>query len=238
LGHNRTGVGTSPNATREMVEGTSLFMPLELSADETEIARVREAYVKDAEPLGTIPPPPNAAGIAKVALEAIKGGRPTQFLDKLGERLAFERTGVRLWEAVISKYQALGGFSGGPDLGALEKIMMDEHQHFRLLTEVITNLGADPTVVTPSADLQATLAKGINEVLVDPRTTVVQCLEAIEVAELADNECWDTLIELARQNTKDGVLTSFVRAREEEARHLANLRSWLAAAQAREPAAS
>ncbi len=71
--------------------------------------------------------------------------------------------------------------------------------------------------------------------LVDARTNFAQCLEAIEVAELADNEGWDVLIELAREATKDGVISSFERAREDEARHLALLRTWIAAAQAREP---
>ena len=52
---------------------------------------------------------------AGAALQALKGGPPTQFLDKLGERLAFERTGVRLYEALISKHEALGSFAGGPD---------------------------------------------------------------------------------------------------------------------------
>jgi len=236
MGHNRTGIGTSPNATREMVEGTTQFMPIDLSADESAIGQVREAYVKEAAPLGTIPPPPKASGMAKAALQALKGGRPTQFLDKLGERLAFERTGVRLYEALISKHEALGSFAGGPDRPALEKLMMEEHDHFKLLSEVIAEMGGDPTVITPSADLQATLSKGINEVLVDPRTNVVQCLEAILVAELADNECWDSLIELARQNTKNGAPASFERARRQETEHLARVRSWIAAGQAREPA--
>lgn len=235
MGRNRTGIGTSPNATREMLEGTTQFMPLDLSADESAIGRVREAYAKEADPLGTIPPPPKASGIAKMALQALKGGRPTQFLDKLGERLAFERTGVRFYEALISKYEALGGFAGGPDRAALEKLMMEEHEHFRLLSDTISNMGADPTVITPSADLQATLSKGINEVLVDPRTNFAQCLEAILVAELADNECWDTLVELTRQNTKEGVISLFERARQQETEHLAKVRSWIAAAQAREP---
>lgn len=235
LGHNRTGIGTSPDAARDMVQGTAEFMSLDLSADEEEIALVREAYVKEAEPLGTVPPPANVSGLAKVVLQALKGARPTQLIDKLGERLAFERTGVRLYEALISKYQALGSFAGGPDLAVLEKIMMDEHQHFRLLSEAITALGGDPTVVTPSADVHATMARGIADVLVDARTNLQQCLEAIQVAELADNECWETLIELTRQSTKDGIIASFERAREEEADHLAHLRTWIAAAQGRDP---
>src|SRR5512138_3471321 len=230
LGHNRTGVATSPDASQRMVEGTAEFMPLELPADEQQISLVRRSYARSADPIGSVPPPVEAQGIAHAIVQGLKGNHPTQFLDKLGERLAFERTGVRLYQALISKFVAHDAFAGGPELGQLEKMMMDEHEHFRMLSKVIQDLGGDPTVITPAADLAATLAKGIVEVLLDPRTTFVQCLDAIQVAELSDNECWETLVELARQNTKDGVLASFERARAEEDVHLSSVRSWIAAA--------
>ncbi len=52
---------------------------------------------------------------------------------------------------------------------------------------------------------------------------------------IADNESWETLIELARQNGKQDLAGSFERALAEERDHLANVRSWVAAAQQREP---
>ncbi len=45
LGHNRTGIGTSPDASQQMMQGTAEFMPLDPAADEEQIALVREAYV-------------------------------------------------------------------------------------------------------------------------------------------------------------------------------------------------
>jgi hypothetical protein len=36
-------------------------------------------------------------------------------------------------------------------------------------------------------------------VIVDPRTTLLQSLEAVLIAELFDNACWETLVELAQQ---------------------------------------
>jgi hypothetical protein len=232
LGKNRTGIATSREAAERMIEGTNEFRP-DAPGDERAIAEVRESFAKDAEPLGSVPPPTSVEGLVTTAVRGLKGTRPTQFIDKLGERLAFERSGVRLYEALISKFTTFGGFDGGPQLSQLEENMLEEHEHFRLLTQVVTQLGGDPTVMTPSADLHATMTKGILEVMVDARTTFVQGLEALLVVELADNECWETLIELARENGEEELVTQFERAREEEAEHLEDVRGWLAAAQNR-----
>lgn len=233
LGQNRTGIATSRESADRMIEGTTEFQPNQATADGQEIAEVRQLFAKEAEPLGSVPPPADLAGMVGNAIKGLKGARPTQFIDKLGERLAFERSGVRLYEALISKYVAFGGFEGGPTLTQLERMMGEEHEHFRLLTEVVARVGGDPTVMTPSADLHATMTRGILEVMVDARTTFVQCLEALLVVELADNECWEALSDLARQNGEEAVVVAFERAREEEADHLEDVRAWIAVAQNR-----
>jgi rubrerythrin len=215
-----------------MLEGTAEFPP-RTSGDEREIARVREDYSKEAEPLGSVPPPASVGAAVKTAAQGIRGLRPTQFIDKLGERLAFERTGVRLYEALISKYDAFGSFEGGPSRLELERMMQQEHDHFRMLTDAVAQVGGDPTVITPSADLQATMSKGILEIMVDPRTTFVQCLDALLVAELADNDCWEALSELAQQGGHADLARMMLVARTEEAQHLQSVRMWIAAAQNR-----
>lgn len=235
LGANRTGIATSKEAAERMIEGTAEFPP-DTAGDERMISDVRELFGKEAQPLGSVPPPASLQGMVSTAVKAVKGAQPTQFIDKLGERLGFERTGVRLYEALISKYHTYGGFRGGPSLAQLEENMLEEHSHFSLLNEVLTRLGADPTVMTPSADLHATMTKGILEVMVEPRTSFVQCLEALLVVELADNECWESLIEMARQAGEESVVEAFEAALAEEADHLEDVRAWLAAAQSREVA--
>jgi hypothetical protein len=235
LGYNRTGIATSPVATERMIEGTSEFPP-NSPGDESLIGEVRGLFAREAGTLGSVPPPLSVTGMVRTAVQGLKGARPTQFIDKLGERLAFERAGVRLYEALISKYTSDGGFAGGPDLAQLEANMREEHEHFRLLTDVVTRMGGDPTVMTPSADLHATMTRGILDVMVDARTTFAQCLEALLVAELADNECWETLIDMARESGEQPVVAAFERALAEEADHLEDVRAWLAAAQNRESA--
>src|SRR5688500_10516581 len=101
IGLNRTGIATSPRLAEEMVEGTREFPPT-TDGDERTIGVLRGDYARESEGLGSIPPPTNLRGMAMTALRGVLGQRPTVMLDKLGERLAFERTGVRLYEALIS----------------------------------------------------------------------------------------------------------------------------------------
>ena len=44
----------------------------------------------------------------KTALNKLTGVSPEMLIDKLGERLAFERTGVRLYEALLAKASVVG----------------------------------------------------------------------------------------------------------------------------------
>lgn len=234
LGLNRTGIATSPQLAAEMVEGTREFPP-STNGDERTIGLIRGDYAKESDGLGSVPPPASIKGMAKTALRGVMGQRPTLVLDKLAERLAFERSGVRLYEALISKYDAAGSFEGGPTRQELVEMMQEEYSHFNLLSDVVAKMGGDPTVMTPSADLHATITKGVMEAVVDARTSLAQALEAMLVAELADGEAWDTLIELVRDASSDIEMQLFENAAAEEAEHLERIRMWLAAAQGREP---
>ncbi|HYF21309.1 MAG TPA: ferritin Dps family protein, partial [Ramlibacter sp.] len=73
-------------------------------------------------------------------------------IDKLGERLAFERTGVRLYEALILKVAtATSGLA--VDGAQLRRIRDEEEAHFRLVGQCLQEIGADPTAMTPCADV-------------------------------------------------------------------------------------
>lgn len=228
LGTNRTGILAASERSQEMCRGMEEFVPA-AQGNGHSLAQVRIAYAQEAEPVGSIPMPPTWTGALKAAVNAVTGGQPTLFVDKLGERLAFERSGVRLYEALVSKYDAYGSFTGGPSREDLVHIQQEEYAHFTLLKDVIERLGADPTAVTPSANLHATMATGITQVMVDPRTTLLQSLEAILVAELADNECWQTLSLLAHEAGEEDLALQFERALATEQEHLVNVRAWLMA---------
>lgn len=228
VGTNRTGIAAAPQRAQEMLAGIEEFPPTSEGSAQ-DIARVRIAYAKEAEPLGSMPLPAGMKNKAKTVMKAVMGAQPTLFMDKLGERLAFERSGTRLYEGLVSKHAAFGSFAGGPSQGDLEEILQEEYRHFTMLSSTIEQLGGDPTAVTPSADLHATASQGIVKVIVDPRTTLLQSLEAILIAELADNDCWEALIALAQQAGEDSLMKPFKQALVTEQEHLMKVRTWLAA---------
>jgi rubrerythrin len=232
LGTNRTGITAAPERSQEMLAGMEEFPPTSQGSAQ-DVAQVRIAYAQSAEPLGSVPPAPTFKGKVETAVQAMKGESPTLFVDKLGERLAFERSGTRLYEALLSKYDAFGSFTGGPSRDDLEHVRQEEYRHFTLLQSALEQLGGDPTAVTPSANIQATASHGIQEVIVDPRTTLLQSLEAALIVELADNACWEALIELAQEAGEKALVQQFQEALKNEQDHLGKVQAWVAAGQGR-----
>lgn len=221
VGDNRTGAATHGKRAEAMVRATQEFPPSSPGSDEV-LAAVRVEYAREARPVGSMPPLPDKTSQDMVV-----------FMDMLGARLAFERTGVRLYDALLAKHQAYGSFDGGPSQGEIERIRDDEYTHFSVLCDIVQRLGGDPTAVTPAANLEATLAAGPLKVVADPRTTLLAALHAILVAELVDNESWEALIELARHNGHDDLAEQFTRALQDEEEHLESVRRWVAAGEGR-----
>jgi len=231
-GTNRTGIVGAGQLGEEMVAATREFPPSS-PGDARAIGEVRMAYAQAGEGLGETPPPGSLMDKAKAAVTATTGGQPTLLMDKLGERLAFEHAGARLYEALLSKHRAYGSFEGGPSGEDVLHILTEEYDHAQLLERAIKNLGGDPTALTPAANLAVTISAGLPQVLSDPRTNLLQSLEAILVAELADNECWTALAQLARQAGHDGLTQQCLEAIGHERDHLGKVRAWVAAGQGR-----
>ncbi|HWO43354.1 MAG TPA: ferritin-like domain-containing protein [Candidatus Eisenbacteria bacterium] len=226
MGMNKTGLATAPKLSKEMIE-SSESGPVSASHGGMSPASVRAGYIKERETIGSVPPPTSMKGAGKTAMAALKGEKATVFLDKLGERLAFERSGTRLYEALIEKCRALGTNKGGVTIPQLERICHEELKHFHMLWDCIEQLGADPTVEMPSADVAAVISGGIPKVITDPRTTLAQCLEAMLAAELVDNDGWEMLIELADEFEQTEMAEKFREALAEEENHLSVIRECL-----------
>src|SRR5690606_16566279 len=112
--------------------------------------------------------------VLSTAKEMIKGHKPTAFIDKLSDRAAFERAGVRLYDALLAKFDASSQlWEGGPTRERLEHIRNEELEHFFLVKEAIEKLGADPTVMSPAADVSAVASMGVFKVVSDPRMTLL-----------------------------------------------------------------
>jgi len=226
IGMNRTGIQASPVDAKKTIEGARQSKLVD-PGDSTLLAEERMEWSTTADPVGTMPPPGSVKGVLKTAMEKLKGNQPTVFLDKLGERIAFERTGVRLYDALLCKFAAADVHEGGPTREEIEEIREDELQHFLLLKEAMESLGGDPTAMTPCADVAAVASSGILKVLADARTTLTQCLDAILIAELADNDAWLALADLADGLGMNELGKRFREALAEEEEHLARVRGWI-----------
>ncbi len=230
-GKNRTGIQASPIDARRLEHSARASVPSSVGG-ESLLAKVRLDVARLSEPVGTMPPPATVKGVAKTAVGLLKGDNLLVFLNKLGERLAFERTGVRLYEAVIDKLPAfnLDGSGGvGPTIAELRAIQEDELRHVDVVRRAIESLGGDPTALTPAADVVAVASTGVVQVASDPRCQVAESLQALLVAELVDNDGWELLVQLARGLQQEELAASFMLASDQEHVHLIRLRAWLTA---------
>lgn len=249
LGMNRTGAAVSPAGTAAMTEAADVLspaVPIDTSGAEAE----RLSYISESDAVGSIPPPASLKGVVKTGVAKLKGGAPSMFMDKLGERIAFERGGTRLYDALITKYQAAeaagsevlpradqlppmdgmvvpAAAQGETPLQTLMRIRGEELQHFRMLGECMQKMGGDPTAMTPCADVAATSTMGIMQVVTDPRTTLAQSLNAMLAAELTDNAGWELLAALAEDAGETDMVGQFLAALAQEQEHLAIVKGWL-----------
>jgi len=220
---NRTGIMTNPQLSAELINGAEESEP-DAEGDAADLASVRADYLDEVTPIGSPP----------LILEAEEGENPSPLdgmavlLDKLGERLAFERQGTRIYQAVLQKCEALSVQDrAGPSIEDLQHICNEELEHFKLLQKAITKLGGDATIQTPSADVAGVLSMGMVQVVSDPRTTVPQMLQAVLTAELADNDGWQLLQDLAAELGADDLEEQCRRCFDEEQEHLQKVRAWL-----------
>ena len=114
-----------------------------------------------------------------------------------------------------------------PTPDQVEGIRDDELRHFAELKDAIESLGGDPTAVTPCADVAGVAAAGVVKVLTDPRTTLSQCLDALLMVELADNDAWVLLADLADGSGQKEMADRFRVALAEEDEHLILVRGWV-----------
>jgi rubrerythrin len=224
VGMNRTGIQMSPIDSKAMQDVDPAMAGDQ--GDESALAELRNAYILDADSLGSVPLPGTVTGAVNMGVSMLKGDSPQILLDKLGERLAFERTGTRLYDALITKCEAMLDGDISMTIEDLEQIRADEARHFLLISDAIESLGGDPTSQTPSADLAGVESMGLVQVLNDPRTSIAQSLHAIVTAELSDKAGWETLVALADEHELREMVNDFTAALNEEREHLALVQTW------------
>ena len=226
MGMNRTGVQMSPFDTSAALSGMPPSMTPATPGDEAALAEMRSSYILNADPVGSVPVPGTVSGALTTGASLLAGDRPQLLFDKLGERLAFERAGTRLYDALITKFEALQDDTTSMTLADLQKIRQEEARHFAIVADAIETLGGDPTSQTPCADLVGVESMGLMQAVTDPRTTIAQSLHAILVAELTDNAGWEMLIALVEDQGQNSLITDFSVALDEERTHLQQVQTW------------
>ncbi len=227
LGHNRTGLQVSPLHGELLTETAARDIDRTLidSPEGTLLAEMRREYINDAEALGSIPPPATMKGMAKSGAGAMTNKRLHVFVDKMAERLAYERGGTRLYDAALVKAIALA--DGTPvNIERMKQIRAQEADHANLLSDAIESVGADPTAQTPCADLVGVQAMGLMQSITDPRTSLVQTLSSLLAAELIDVASWELLARLARDMGQDAIAERFDEALAHETQHLDTISRW------------
>lgn len=224
-GPNRTGAATSPKDTAAMIEAAEQTPDSPPATDM--LTATRHAYIATSEVIGSMPPPATPHGMAGTLVKKLTGKHPNVLLDKLGERLAFERTGIRLYDALLAKAVGNDG-AAGPSVRDLEEIQLDEKRHFELVRKHILRLGGDPTAQTPCADVVGVQGIGVLQVVSDPRMTLSQSLNAILTAELADTAGWELLVAVSRQAGEEEMANEFEIAHVAEETHAQKVKGWLA----------
>ena len=251
-GMNQTGATVRPEGAQAMDEAVQRYSPPTV-IDTSAAQRERLLYLQESDAIGSVPKPASLSGTLKTGVAQLLGERPELLIDKLGERIAFERGGVRLYDALIVKYQAAAGagvvlppiaqaleeLGEDPALVAalrgelpgqtLARIRAEELAHFELLCEAMRQLGGDPSAQTPGADVIGTASLGLIQVVTDPRTTLAQSFNAMLTAELTDNAGWELLIHLTDKAGEDALSAQFLQALAQESRHVEVIRSWLTA---------
>lgn len=224
---NRTGIMVNPEMAAELIQGAKETAPSS-EGDGENMRAERAEYLQEGAPIGSPPTLVSDTEMDNTEKSLPADNRMAVLLDKLGERLAFERQGTRLYEAFVQKVESIPvDEPNAPEVENLRHICGEELEHFELLQQAIVKLGGDATVETPSADIAGVLSHGVLQVVSDPRTTIAQTLQAILTAELADNDGWQMLQYLTEQLGYDDLAKQCAEALQQEQEHLQSVRTWL-----------
>ena len=149
-------------------------------------------------------------------------------LHKLGQRLAFERASVRLYEALIFKCLAMrNGRKTVVSVDQLRQFRDEEVEHSRLLKTAIETLGFDSDEWIPDADSNLQSSLQIPKVFTKKTTSVLQCLESVLIFATNDNAEWHTLHGLFTNMGLQDLANQFNQALEEDSRQLETISRWI-----------
>ena len=147
-----------------------------------------------------------------------------QVIDLLCERLAFERSTVRLYDRILEALRLSADARTRDLLATMQKHREEEDQIARWLEGRIRELGGDDRAETDLARLATREARGIEEVAENDAADVTHLLHALLAVEGVDNAGWELLVHLADAAGDGEAKRELERRLRQERRHLAFVR--------------
>lgn len=149
-------------------------------------------------------------------------------LHKLGQRLAFERASVRLYEALIFKCLAFrNGKKTVVSIDKLRQFRDEEVDHSLLLNKAIETLGFSADEWIPDTDSSLLSSLQIPKVFTQKSSNILPCLEAVLIFATNDNAEWHNLYELFTNMGLQELAEEFNQALEEDSRQLETISRWI-----------
>jgi hypothetical protein len=152
-------------------------------------------------------------------MEKLARRNPAKAIDLLGERLAFERASVELYDRLVARVARSSEPEARRLLRDLGRFRGEEQAHADWLVEHIQALGGDADAEGESARLVKEEATGIEKVgLIDAE--LPHLFHALLAAELVDGAGWDLLVRLADDCDDPAARADFLARAQEEGEHL------------------
>jgi bacterioferritin (cytochrome b1) len=140
-------------------------------------------------------------------------------IDLLNERLAFERTGVRLYDRILLRMRLSDDRQMERMIDRMQRFRDEEWEHEKWLEEQIRELHGDDHLPTEKSVLVLAETQGIERVVHrDPR--LPHDFHALLTAELADNGGWDLLVRIADEFGDYDAKREFRKRLREEQEHV------------------
>jgi rubrerythrin len=142
----------------------------------------------------------------------------------LSERLAFERTAVRLYDAALEKLQASGDEDVMKVVPTMQGYRDQEEEHANWIEAQMQKLGHVPRT-TPLTQAVQRESRGMEQVIAGRDDGLLPVLHALYGVELMDNAGWDVLLQVAQQAGDDNALIELNERVEHEKQHLDLIRT-------------
>ena len=150
-------------------------------------------------------------------MQKLAGTNVSRVIDLLNERLTFERSGVKLYDKILERMRT------DPQAARMVEQMQEhrdeEKEHEEWLEEQIRALGGDARSPSERSILVRAESQGIEHVI-ERDAQLPHDFHALLIAELADNEGWDLLVQLADEVGDRDAKKEFKKRLHEEEEHL------------------